>query len=183
MHQLETSSFQSGSFSRCTEFPCKSDCASIENRGTFTIFSVYPTERVEHAIGPLTSGLRHEHGRRHVGGHVGRSLFLRRHPSFLFSRFAVPRFSILFLLKFRKFARLRRIIYRNLYTNRVKRKVEKTVEIVRDKSRRSSVSALKFKKFSKSEASRTDLFAYNRVASLFSASFLFVVGNASLLNG
>lgn len=86
MHQLKTSSFQSGSFSRCTEFPCKSDCASIENRGTFTIFSVYPTERVEHAIGPLTSGLRHEHGRRHVGGHVGRSLFLRRHPSFLFSR-------------------------------------------------------------------------------------------------
>lgn len=81
MRQLETSSFQSPSLLRCTEFPCKSDCTSIENRGTFTIFSVYPTERAEHAIGPLTSGLRHEHGRRHVGGHVGRrSFFSSRHP-------------------------------------------------------------------------------------------------------
>lgn len=71
----------SQSLLRCTEFPCKSDCTSIENRGTFTIFSVYPTERAEHAIGPLTSGLRHEHGRRHVGGHVGRrSFFSSRHP-------------------------------------------------------------------------------------------------------
>lgn len=81
MRQLETSSFQSASFSRCTGFPCKSDCASIENRSTLTILPVHPTERVEHAIGPLTSGLRHEHGRRHVGGHVGRSLFPCRHPS------------------------------------------------------------------------------------------------------
>lgn len=76
-------------FSRCTGFPCKSDCASIENRGTFTIFSARPTERAEHAIGPPTSGLRHEHGRRHVGGHDGRSLF--------FYLFSLPPFSFSFV--------------------------------------------------------------------------------------
>lgn len=65
---------------------------------------------------------------------------------------------------------IRMIIYTKLYTNRVKRKVEEMVESVRDKRRRSSVSALKFLKFPKSEASRSDLFAYNRVVSLFSAS-------------
>ena len=123
MRQLETSSFQSGSFSRCSEFPCKSDCASIENRGTFTIFSVYPTERAEHAIGPLTSGLRHKHGRRHVGGHVGRSLFLPRHP-FLFDAGSPPvlswEFLLSFLVKIRKFQNFSRPVRNELLKTRVR---------------------------------------------------------------
>lgn len=77
-------------------FP-KADCASIENKrgdgGTnrggwgkgrithvFTIFLVH-LERADHAIGTVvTSELRHEYGRPHVGGFVVGSPFLCRAP-------------------------------------------------------------------------------------------------------